>query len=80
MPEGCLLPDNFHPPSGSAWCGLLNLAKGLDRLAVRTVDSPPWPFLPAGEHAPFFMGASRVRQPLAMVGRAHVDDVGIAAC
>ena len=42
-------------------------AKGLDVLAVVLVDYAPWETLPAGDHAGFFMGASRARQLLAVV-------------
>lgn len=65
---GYPLADDFHPPRGSVGFGSVNRAKGLDRLAVIVVDFPPWHVIPTGEHAPFFMGASRARQLLAVVG------------
>ncbi len=62
-----LVPD-FHPPRGSIGFGSVNRAKGLDRLAVIVIDFEPWESMTAIEHVPFFMGVSRARQLLAVVG------------
>lgn len=62
------LQDDFHPLRGHVGFGSVNKAKGLDRLAVVVVDFPPWKSMPPEERVPFFMGASRARQLLAVVG------------
>lgn len=62
------LQEDFHPLRGHVGFGSVNKAKGLDRLAVVVVDFPPWPSMPPEERVPFFLGASRARQLLAVVG------------
>ncbi|MBM3902549.1 MAG: DUF2075 domain-containing protein [Verrucomicrobia bacterium] len=69
------LVEDFHPPRGSLGFGSVNRAKGLDRLAVIVIDFPPWASMPQSEHVPFFLGVSRARQLLAVVGSA-ADSVG----
>jgi hypothetical protein len=65
------LVESFHPERGQIGFGSVNRAKGLDRLAVIVIDFPEWPALPDTERIPFFMGVSRARQLLAVVGGAE---------
>jgi hypothetical protein len=65
------LVESFHPERGQIGFGSVNRAKGLDRLAVIVIDFPEWAALPDTERIPFFMGVSRARQLLAVVGGAE---------
>jgi hypothetical protein len=62
------LAETFHPERGTVGFGSVNRAKGLDRLAVIVIDFPVWPAILDNERIPFFMGVSRARQLLAVVG------------
>jgi len=66
--SGFPLVTDFRPERGSIGFGSVNRAKGLDRLAVIVVDFAPWGSMPVEDHFPFFMGVSRARQLLAVVG------------
>ena len=65
---GFPLVSGFQPPRGSLGFGSVNRAKGLDRLGVIVIDFAPWSLMPHADHVPFFLGASRARQLLAVVG------------
>jgi hypothetical protein len=62
------LVETFHPDRGTIGFGSVNRAKGLDRLAVIVIDFPGWRTIPDNDRIPFFMGVSRARQLLAVVG------------
>lgn len=76
---GFPLVQGFQPPRGSLGFGSVNRAKGLDRLGVIVVDFAPWKGMPAQDHVPFFLGASRARQLLAVVGMKTVAPAGAVA-
>lgn len=62
------LVESFHPERGQIGFGSVNRAKGLDRLAVIVIDFPEWSSIQDAERIPFFMGVSRARQLLAVIG------------
>ena len=74
---GIPLVDDFHPLRGTLGFGSVNRAKGLDRLGVILIDFRAWGAIPMNDHVPYFMGASRARQLLAVVetvgGTTSVD-------